>query len=334
MNQEQWDELAKYGRSLDFNLKRLNETKDEIVRVQTILQMVIGMANDEMRVAVNRLSDRFNLLEQQLVKHGLPKIDYYDHEFTTVRKLAEGNQWPLAVEDIVRNDTYEIAKANNILDMIVIDNLAGKRVLDYGCGSGTLVAEIEKRDAALVVGYDIKGPSEHREAKKIFTKDKVVVANHAPYDFIILYDVLDHTEDPVGNLKFIEEISTPQTKIIVRNHPFCARHGKHLFTTLNRAFLHMFFDDMELTRLCGYTGIYTQPVLRPMIEYRRWLSHTNFETVMETPITTPVESFFTDPENYMLRDKLVAKYNGEDPTRHMQIDFVDYVLRKKNQVII
>jgi hypothetical protein len=185
----------------------------------------------------------------------------------------------------------------------------------------------------LAVGYD-PVVADQRFQNKLLTKDKLVVANNAPYDFIIVYDVLDHCEDPVAALKFIEELATPQTKVIVRNHPFCSRHGKHLFTALNRAFLHMFLDDLELVRLCGTSGEWTRPVLRPLTEYRNWLTHTKFDIAMETAVTTPVESFFTTPDNYLLRDKIITKYEGEDPSRHMQVDFVDYVLRKKTHTII
>lgn len=334
MNQDQWHELIKYGRQLDFNVKRLNETKDEIIKVQSILQYMILSANDDLKTTVNRLADRFSLLEQQLVKHGLPKIDYYDHEFNAIRKMTESNDWPAAVENIVRDDNYLRAKASNILDMVVIEDIKNKRVLDFGCGSGYLTFELHQRGASLAVGYDIQGPSEHREERKVFTKDKVVVGNNAPYDFIIVYDVLDHCEDPVGTLKFIEEMSSPKTKVVVRNHPFCSRHGKHLFTTINKAFLHMFLDDLELVRMCGTSGDYTRPVLRPVVEYRNWISHTKFQIELEAPAVTPVEPYFIDPNNYILRDKIAAKYDGEDPGKHMQMDFVDYVLRTKTQIVI
>jgi 2-polyprenyl-3-methyl-5-hydroxy-6-metoxy-1,4-benzoquinol methylase len=333
MHQEQWNELAKYGQQLDFNLKRLNETKDEIVRVQAILQSIIQLQNNDLRVAVNRLADRFTLMEQQLANHGLPKIDYYDHEFTSIRKLAESPDWPLAVEEMVRDENYEKAKAANILDMIVIENVAGKRVLDFGCGEGYLTSAIATRGAALAVGYDPAGKDE-RFQNKLLTKDKLVAANNAPYDFIVVYDVLDHCEDPVAALKFIEDLASMQTKVIVRNHPFSSRHGKHLFTTLNRAFLHMVLDDIELVRLCGSAGMPTRPILRPVAEYRGWLANTKFNIELETPVTTPVEPFFLNPDNYLVRDKLVGKYQGEDPTRYMQIDFMDYVLKKRTQVVI
>jgi 2-polyprenyl-3-methyl-5-hydroxy-6-metoxy-1,4-benzoquinol methylase len=333
MTQEQWEELTKYGRHLDFNVKRLNETKDEIVKIQSMLQYLIMSQSDDLKSTVNRLADRFGLLEQQLVTHGLPKIDYYDHEFSTIRKMAEGDQWPQAVENIVRDENYQRAKAAAIIDMVVIEPITGKRVLDYGCGSGYLTNAIKERGASLAVGYDVKA-SEHREPSKVFTKDKLVVANNAPYDFIIVYDVLDHCEDPITVLKHIEDLCLPHTKVFIRNHPFCSRHGKHMFTTMNKAFLHMFFDDMELVRLCGNSGEFTRPVLRPLFEYRAWLAQSNFNVELETASTTPIEQYFLKPENYLLRDKILARYENDDPTRHMQIDFVDYVLRKKAHVII
>jgi hypothetical protein len=96
----------------------------------------------------------------------------------------------------------------------------------------------------------------------------------------------------------------------------------------------MIFDEMELVRLCGTAGLPTKLILRPVSEYRAWLANTKFSVEMETPVTTPVEPFFLNPENYMVRDKLIGKYMGEDPTRHMQIDFMDYILKKNNQFVI
>jgi len=62
------------------------------------------------------------------------------------------------------------------------------------------------------------------------------------YDFILINDVLDHAADPLDMLEQVNKIRNPETKIVVRCHPWTSRHGTHVYKQMNKAFLHLIFN--------------------------------------------------------------------------------------------
>jgi len=339
MDQEMIEEMVKYAKGLDYNIKQLTNTQNDIVRLREILNHLILSKNEEILLEISRLSDKINLLENQLIKHGVPRIDYYDHEFSQIKKMIESPEWPKAIKNPIIEESDE--KGNQILEFVIIESVEGKKVLDFGCGSGYLTESIiNQGKAAFAVGFDPNAKLRENDNWVIINK-KDFVSNNAPYDTIIAFDTLDHCEDPIEELKYIESVSSINTKIIIRNHPFCSPHGKHLFTTINKSFVHMFFDDIELMRLYGNSGFFTQPVLKPIKEYRSWISQTGLEIVSEVAIESKkpnlefgIDPYFSDSKNYLIKNKIKDKYKNDKYEDHMKIEFVNYKLKKNKQVII
>lgn len=168
-----------------------------------------------------------------------------------------------------------------------ITSVTDQRVLDFGCGSGDFVNYCASR-ARLAVGYDL---TEHPNWDKTCTTDWNRVAQEK-YDIILLWDVLDHCEQPVAVLQQAQKVLADKGAIYVHCHPWCGRHGAH--ASVRHAFIHLVFTPEELEKL----GITTQPTyhcLDPISEYEQWFRQAGLYVRRKgTTVRTPLEKFFTD----------------------------------------
>ncbi|MFQ5444659.1 MAG: class I SAM-dependent methyltransferase [Nitrospinales bacterium] len=99
-------------------------------------------------------------------------------------------------------------KAKQILKIIRKNNLSVKSVVDFGCGSGRVIAELAKHMSTGVqcFGYDIS-PQAIKIAKKFesdncsFQVKDITKEFAEPVDLLLLVDVFEHIEDYIGFLK-------------------------------------------------------------------------------------------------------------------------------------
>lgn len=259
-------------------------------------------------------------------------------------ELNEKSDWPLAVNpalivDMNNPEECQI-RARNVIEMIVERDLYGLNVLDFGCGDGMVAGEMLSRGAAKVVAYDIKPHSYWKDLQNdgvILTTVAQDVASNGPYDFILLYDVLDHVMnvDPVVILQDLHKLLSPDGIITIRNHPWIARHGSHLYTHLNRAFAHVIFEEAMLNKR-GYPITPTRKIVHPMFTYKKWFEKANLKIVKEDKIMEPVEEYFTKNEMFVsvinkhFADSHMEEYrNGRgDLARVLSFHFVDFILKK------
>jgi len=145
-----------------------------------------------------------------------------------------------------------------------------------------------------------------------------------PYDVVVLYDVLDHSQNPVEDLLKVESLSNSNTKIYVRCHPWCSPHGTHLFQ-LNKAYAHLVYPELG--------GKFTQKIIHPIPTYRKWFSDAGFSIVTHKETCCDVPKFFESPE---IADKIKVHWKDSPdpklrsgelfPTQSMCQVFRDYVL--------
>lgn len=214
-------------------------------------------------------------------------VDADDNKFAPPLPKLSSQEWPVAVDPSnIANNTSEadkITRANGILSIIVGVSLESKKFLDFGCGEGHVAYQAALQGATTSVGYDILeqvwdhfSPLENCK----FTTNFDFVRENGPYDRILLYDVLDHsvTENPVDVLKKCKEIIKPDGEIHIRFHPWCSRHGTHLYRQINKAYAHLIFSESELASM-GYFGIPTIKIIHPMKTYNEWISQAGLKTV-------------------------------------------------------
>lgn len=143
-----------------------------------------------------------------------------------------------------------------------------------------------------------------------------------PHDVYLLYDVLDHVLDRHPREVLVEAtgLVRPGGRVYVRLHPWCSRHGTHLYHQLNKAFLSVYLTPGELAGM----GLAERPTRRfsaPLDEYRGWVP-AGLAVAEERVHRTPLEPVFGQlRERGWLDDKVF---------KSMDIDFVDLVLRRSD----
>jgi 2-polyprenyl-3-methyl-5-hydroxy-6-metoxy-1,4-benzoquinol methylase len=265
-----------------------------------------------------------------------------EQEFDELKSLLASEVWPEAVfsaqiaDENSEQDKEE--RAQGIAD-IMLPTMEGKSFLDFGCGEGH-VAKYLSKEARVSVGYDIeksqrsKLPWNHKDGNFILTSDFEKVVAEGPFDVILLYDVVDHVKDmtPSEMLLKAASVLAPEGRIFMRCHPWCGRHGGHLYRSSNKAFVHLVFKSDELEAL-GIRPESNLGVVKPLKTYGDIIKDAGLANDADPEIDSQeVEDFFRDTP--VVRDRIlkawgVDKWDNDPPSFQMSQCFVDYVLKKK-----
>lgn len=258
----------------------------------------------------------------------------------------KGDQWPEAAnpKSICNrdNEADKINRAKGIVNLMIEDNLTGKKFLDFGCGEGHMALEAAET-AAYSVGYDIHPNNWNKLPQKpnlFLTESWDEMKRKGPYNVILMFDVLDHADvdkgmDAPGELlkRVADELLLPNGKIYLRCHPWISRHGTHLYNDVNKAYAHVVLTQDELLSMGMNMGIETHKVIMPLRTYRGWIDHANLQLENERAIKEPLEPFFKTPkiakriiENCQLIENGQLLY----PEFQMTILFMDFILTKKS----
>ena len=319
---------------IDGHLRQLESFVGVLREIKSSLDHLAKSQESHYLYELRKLMEEVVELKGQLRKYGLPEASKYEKDLEVVRGLVDDVVWPVAVipEMICDSDDKAKQRASAIMDIFVCEHLKGKKFLDYGCGQGHSVPEASKREAAVAVGYDIR-PDAFKVEGANLTADFSEVAKHGPYDVILLHDVLDHVVviDPIQALIQAKSVLAPNGKIYIRNHPWSARHGGHLYTQKNKAFLHLVMDEVELIRTAGLSVEHNIKVIRPLETYRYWFEKAGLKVRSEMPVKETVDEFFTKPSP--IQERLARLWStSEDMTKHMEISFVEYIVGSDHQI--
>jgi 2-polyprenyl-3-methyl-5-hydroxy-6-metoxy-1,4-benzoquinol methylase len=253
--------------------------------------------------------------------------------------LLNSKEWPHAVDpslicDITSEQDKE-DRAEGILDLIIDVHLENLKFLDFGCGEGHVVNKSRTQKPRMAVGYDIKKSDKWDNWEKspnvMFTDSWVDVKQSGPYNIVLMYDVIDHMicseEEVVAQLKEIKQALAINGKVYLRSHPWCSRHGTHLYHKLNKAFAHIVFTGEEL-KVMGYQQEQVRKVLYPLKEYKRMFSAAGFK-VSYGPhqIKEGVEPFFS--KNLTIAQKIKDHFKeikNDFPSFQLEQQFIDFVL--------
>jgi len=260
------------------------------------------------------------------------------NEENKITNIFSDEEWPKAVDDsqIVKADTDKVLRAEGILYLFLNNAVKGIKFLDFGCGEGHTAAVAATQGASVSVGYDVAEASQWANyptaANLLFTTAFSVAAEKGPYDAILLYDVLDHCHAPVEALKQVVSVLAPEGKVYVRCHPWCARHGGHLYRTLNKAYAHLFLSDEAVTKLSN-NAAGPQRVVHPLKTYGDWFAEAGLKVQSEDTVREKPEAFFFAParaeiiKNWWKKSYDVALAKGKTfPEFQLGQQFVDFVL--------
>lgn len=243
--------------------------------------------------------------------------------------LLQSSEWPHAAPQFLicaNTEKDKVERAEGILNYIG-ENLDQKKFCDFGCGEGHVAKEVGKHTTNST-GYDIVKtgdlPWETTQEGFTLTTDYEKVKQQSPYDFILLYDVLDHAASPIEVLEKVRLLCNQDTKVIVRCHSWMSRHGSHLYQDINKAWIHLVFTEEELN-LMGLKLPQMQKIYFPLGAQDEWFKRSNFKVISSDIIKCQVESFFRRP---LISNRLpLEQFKGEFPEWQMSQSFNDYILK-------
>lgn len=170
-----------------------------------------------------------------------------DFQYWVLRKISKGDS----------SDYTEIAYAQNSklvshLGQEFLDRIAGKTVIDFGCGHGLQAVELAARGAGEVIGLDI------REDVLVEARQHALsagVAEHCHFatstsrlaDFAISLDAFEHFDNPAAILRIMDSLLKPEGEVVVSFGPtWYHPKGGHLFSVFPWA--HLVFSEKALIR--------------------------------------------------------------------------------------
>lgn len=134
----------------------------------------------------------------------------------------------------------------------IFTRIAGKVVVDFGCGEGSDAVELAAKGAQRVIGLDIREDvlqTARQKALRAGVQDTCVftTSTNELADMVISMDAFEHFDDPAGILRIMSTLLKPTGEILVSfgptwYHPL----GGHLFSVFPWA--HLLFSEKALIR--------------------------------------------------------------------------------------
>jgi len=221
--------------------------------------------------------------------------------------LVNGDNWPKAVPDFLLCDPFseesKIDRAKGMAASYWFGDAKGKKILDFGCGQHHLVSELNEIGFK-AFGYDIvKNWSDGLPLTNSLEEAK----SWGPFDEIFVYDVIDHSQNPVQLIKDIKSLSNEKTIVKVRSHPWSSRHGGHVYHKINKAFVHLVFSENELLELgVDQSILRMMPVqkvaLNPKKIYTDWFENVGVSSLKIGATRSDLEKFFTTTD--LVKDRI------------------------------
>ena len=144
------------------------------------------------------------------------------------------------------------SKLETLLGPDIWREIAGKSVIDFGCGAGDEAIELAQRGATRVTGIDIRESAlalARRSAAEHGVADtcEFVTSTDRPADVIISIDAFEHFDDPGSILETMARLLKPEGAVLVAfGPPWLHPLGGHLFSVFPWA--HLVFTERALIR--------------------------------------------------------------------------------------
>ncbi len=307
--------------------------------------MSIENYNDAIKAIKDALDflDNYAMIET-IAKNeiGLKDETVEKDEFEQLKSLLKSPSWPEAVPDYLickkTDDEDKMDRAYGIIEMVnyilkdeinnsIFKDLKNKKILDFGCGEGHLTKALAKMGANSF-GFDIEKQGdliwEEEKENGLITTDWEKIKEEKDFDIVILYDVLDHSVDPIDVLNKVKEVSSYSTYIFCRCHPWTSPHAGHYYQEINKAYIHFIFTEDEIIKL-GLKPNFSQKTYLPLNHNEKWFKRTGLRSIYHSMQKVEVSSFFKS--NKIIEKRLSSpEYEGSFPEWQMSQAFNDYVL--------
>jgi len=248
-------------------------------------------------------------------------------ELTELRYEIKKAEWPEA-ENLTIQHHQKILKTMGELISVPIRN---KSILDFGsCHTDLAKIAKNKFEAKTVVVFDCdlcqKYETNLTDPSIVSTDNFRIVEQSAPYDIIVINDVLDHTEKPVYWLKRLNQLLVKNTgRLFVRVHPWTSRNGTHLSEQINKAYLHLIFSDDELATL-GVTNKFTRKIIDDVESYKRYFEESSLKMLNHKIYKKSIDLALL--QNKVVIERIKNNTNIQDNLfEKLEIEFIDFELK-------
>jgi SAM-dependent methyltransferase len=152
--------------------------------------------------------------------------------------------------------------------------IRGKRVLDFGCGTGPLSRLCVDKGASSVIGADLSSKSIARARhlydgsapNLTFILEESTTRISLPdssVDVILCFDVMEHIMDYREIVHEWARVLSPGGRILIWWSVWWHPYGHHLHTLIPLPWVHAFMSDKSLYKVCA--RIYDRPEFQPRI---------------------------------------------------------------------
>lgn len=135
--------------------------------------------------------------------------------------------------------------------------VAGKRVLDLGCGLGTKAVAVAQAGAAVSVGVDndvekirrarmLADRSDLKSVEFAVQSGTALAFDRDSFDLVLVLDVFEHLNDPAEVLAECARVLRPGGRVLIGFPPYRSPWGGHLFTHVPIPWVHLIFPDREV----------------------------------------------------------------------------------------
>lgn len=132
------------------------------------------------------------------------------------------------------------------------DEIRGRTVIDFGCGTGGEAVEMAERGARRVIGVDIRdtwleAARRHAAAHDVSNRCVFMTTPDQPADIVVSLDSFEHFEDPAAILRIMDSYLAPGGRVLATFGPTWFHPlGGHLFSVFPWA--HLLFTERALLR--------------------------------------------------------------------------------------
>jgi 2-polyprenyl-3-methyl-5-hydroxy-6-metoxy-1,4-benzoquinol methylase len=155
-------------------------------------------------------------------------------------------------------------------------NLAGKAVLDFGCGTGQLCQLAARAGAARVDGIDLREADIAEARRRAEDQDLPVRPNFAvardeariehpdaTFDLILCFDAVEHIYQYRTIIAEWHRVLRPGGRILIWWQPYYHPWGHHLEVKIPLPWAHVLFSKRTLSETCD--RVYAMPEYRPRV---------------------------------------------------------------------